>query len=35
MTLLLTLIPGLNLLVMPAAVIGATLMWNREWSDSR
>ncbi|MDS4071256.1 MAG: sulfate transporter CysZ [Candidatus Competibacter sp.] len=35
MTLLLTLIPGLNLLVMPAAVIGATLMWNRELSDSR
>lgn len=34
MTLLLTLIPGLNLLVMPAAVIGATLMWNKELSDS-
>ena len=30
MTLLLTLIPVLNFLVMPAAVIGATLMWVRE-----
>ena len=30
MTLLLTLIPGLNFLAMPAAVIGATLMWTRE-----
>jgi CysZ protein len=30
MTLLLTLIPGLNLLVMPAAVIGATVMWSKE-----
>lgn len=29
MTLLLTLIPGLNFLAMPAAVIGATLMWNK------
>jgi len=35
MTLLLTLIPGLNLLVMPAAVIGATLMWHRELPASR
>lgn len=35
MTLLLTLVPGLNFLAMPAAVIGATLMWNRELSDSR
>jgi CysZ protein len=35
MTLLLTLVPVLNFLVMPAAVIGATLMWNRELSDSR
>lgn len=34
-TLLLTLIPGLNLVVMPAAVIGATLMWNRELADSQ
>lgn len=34
MTLLFTLIPGLNLLVMPAAVIGATLMWNKELPDS-
>ncbi len=34
MTLLLTLIPGLNLLVMPAAVIGATLMWNKELPGS-
>lgn len=33
--LLLTLIPGLNLLVMPAAVIGATLMWHRELSNTR
>lgn len=30
MTLALTLIPGLNFLAMPAAVIGATLMWVRE-----
>ncbi len=30
MTLVLTLIPGCNFLVMPAAVIGATLMWNQE-----
>ena len=30
MTLLLTLIPVLNFLAMPAAVIGATLMWVRE-----
>ncbi|HRD48926.1 MAG: sulfate transporter CysZ [Candidatus Competibacter sp.] len=30
MTLVLTLIPVLNFLVMPAAVIGATLMWVRE-----
>ena len=30
MTLLLTLIPVLNFLAMPAAVIGATLMWSRE-----
>jgi CysZ protein len=30
MTLLLTLIPLLNFLAMPAAVIGATLMWARE-----
>ncbi len=30
MTLVLTLIPGLNFLAMPAAVIGATLMWVRE-----
>lgn len=35
MTLLLTLVPGLNFLAMPAAVIGATLMWNRELSGSR
>ncbi len=34
MTLLLTLIPVLNFLAMPAAVIGATLMWNKELSDS-
>ncbi len=34
MTLLLTLIPGLNFLVMPAAVIGATLMWHREVPES-
>jgi CysZ protein len=34
MTLLLTLIPLLNFLAMPAAVIGATLMWNQELSDS-
>lgn len=33
MTLLLTLIPVLNFLVMPAAVIGATLMWVREAPD--
>ena len=33
MTLLLTLIPILNFLVMPAAVIGATLMWVREAPD--
>jgi len=30
---LLTLIPILNFLVMPAAVIGATLMWVREAPD--
>ena len=30
MTLLLTLVPLLNFLVMPAAVIGATLLWTRE-----
>ena len=36
MTLLLTLVPVLNFLAMPAAVIGATLMWNRELApDSR
>jgi len=35
MTLLLTLVPVLNFFVMPAAVIGATLMWNRELSASR
>ncbi len=35
MTLLLTLVPVLNFLAMPAAVIGATLMWNRELSGSR
>ncbi|MDG4595254.1 MAG: sulfate transporter CysZ [Candidatus Contendobacter sp.] len=34
MTLLLTLIPLLNFLAMPAAVIGATLLWNKELSDS-
>ena len=34
MTLLLTLIPVLNFLAMPAAVVGATLMWNQELSDS-
>ncbi|MDS4029013.1 MAG: sulfate transporter CysZ [Candidatus Contendobacter sp.] len=34
MTLLLTLIPVLNFLAMPAAVIGATLLWNKELSDS-
>jgi len=34
MTLLLTLIPILNFLVMPAAVIGATLMWVREAPDA-
>ncbi|MFZ1643269.1 MAG: sulfate transporter CysZ [Candidatus Contendobacter sp.] len=34
MTLLLTLIPGLNFLAMPAAVIGATLMWNQELPGS-
>lgn len=34
MTLLLTLVPVLNFLAMPAAVIGATLMWNKELSDS-
>jgi CysZ protein len=34
MTLLLTLIPVLNFLAMPAAVVGATLMWNKELSDS-
>lgn len=33
MTLVLTLIPVLNFLVMPAAVIGATLMWVREAPD--
>lgn len=33
MTLLLTLVPVLNFLAMPAAVIGATLMWNRELSE--
>ncbi|MEO5345246.1 MAG: sulfate transporter CysZ [Magnetococcus sp. YQC-9] len=30
-TLLLTLIPVLNLLAMPAAVAGATAMWVKEW----
>lgn len=35
MTLALTLIPVVNFLAMPAAVIGATLMWNRELPDSR
>ncbi len=35
MTLALTLIPILNFLAMPAAVIGATLMWNRELPDPR
>ena len=35
MTLALTLIPILNFLAMPAAVIGATLMWHRELSGSR
>lgn len=35
MTLVLTLVPVLNFFVMPAAVIGATLMWNQELSDSR
>ena len=34
MTLLLTLIPVLNFLAMPAAVIGATLMWNKELPGS-
>jgi CysZ protein len=34
MTLLLTLIPVLNFLAMPAAVVGATLMWNQELSGS-
>mgnify|MGYP002378826753 CR=1 FL=1 len=34
MTLLLTLIPVLNFLAMPAAVIGAALLWNKELSDS-
>ena len=34
MTLLLILIPVLNFLAMPAAVVGATLMWNKELSDS-
>jgi len=34
MALLLTLIPVLNFLAMPAAVVGATLMWNQELSDS-
>ncbi|MEZ5579883.1 MAG: sulfate transporter CysZ [Candidatus Competibacteraceae bacterium] len=33
MTLLLTLIPVLNFLAMPAAVIGATLMWVREMPE--
>lgn len=33
MTLLLTLVPVLNFLAMPAAVIGATLMWNQELSN--
>lgn len=33
MTLLLTLIPVLNFLVMPTAVIGSTLMWVRETPD--
>ena len=32
--LLLTLIPLLNFLAMPAAVIGATLLWNKELPDS-
>ena len=35
MTLVLTLVPVLNFFVKPAAVIGATLMWNQELSDSR
>lgn len=35
MTLLLTLVPGLNFLAMPAAVIGATLMWTREMPEFR
>lgn len=34
MTLLLTLVPILNFFVMPAAVIGATLMWSHELSAS-
>ncbi len=34
MTLLLTLIPILNFLAMPSAVIGATLMWTREMPDA-
>jgi CysZ protein len=34
MTLLLTLVPVLNFFVMPAAVIGATLMWNQELSTA-
>ncbi|MBK8535020.1 MAG: sulfate transporter CysZ [Candidatus Competibacteraceae bacterium] len=34
MALVLTLIPVLNFLAMPAAVIGATLMWVREVSES-
>lgn len=34
MTLLLTLVPILNFFVMPAAVIGATLMWSQELPTS-
>ena len=30
-TLLMTLIPFVNFLVMPAAVAGATAMWVHEW----
>lgn len=35
MTLALTLVPVLNFLAMPAAVIGSTLMWHQELPDSR
>ena len=35
MTLLLTSIPIVNFLAMPAAVIGATLLWNQELADPR